>query len=254
MTSESFKRRVYDSYLSSADGGRTDRSAADRAAVIGPRAAYLQRLVRRHFPADREARILDLGCGAGALLAVARQAGYRNLAGVDHSAEQVALAERLGIAGVRRGDLAESLAAAAPGALDLVVLFDVLEHFPLDQGLALLEQAARALAPGGRIVIHVPNAEALFGARIRYDDLTHETAFTPRSIAQLLSLAGFARSAVFEDRPAVHGLKSALRALVWRLVRGALRLALAAETGDSGRQAVFSQNLLAVADKARAAR
>jgi SAM-dependent methyltransferase len=258
VASESFKRRVYDSYLSSAAGrvpggepAQVAPGAAGRAAALGPRATYLKRLVERHFPADRAARILDLGCGSGALIAVARDAGYRTLEGVDHSAEQVALAERLGIAGVRQGDLVEALDAAAPDSLDLVVLFDVLEHFPLDEGLALLERTAAALAPGGRVLLHVPNAEALFGARIRYDDLTHETAFTPRSIAQLLALSGFAGTRVFEDRPAVHGIRSAGRALVWALVRALLRLALAAETGDSGRTAVFSQNLLATGEKRR---
>ena len=47
----------------------------------------------------------------------------------------------------------------------------------------------------------------------------------------------------------VHGVKSATRWILWRIMRGILRLALAAETGESGREAIFSQCLLAVAVK-----
>jgi len=48
-----------------------------------------------------------------------------------------------------------------------------------------------------------------------------------------------------------HGLKSAVRWALWRCIRGLLRLYLAAETGDTGRDAIFSENLLAVAFKSK---
>jgi 2-polyprenyl-3-methyl-5-hydroxy-6-metoxy-1,4-benzoquinol methylase len=48
----------------------THSSVGDAAAREGleRRRAYLDALVRRHFPADRGATILDLGCGHGAIL------------------------------------------------------------------------------------------------------------------------------------------------------------------------------------------
>ena len=46
-----------------------------------------------------------------------------------------------------------------------------------------------------------------------------------------------------------HGLRSAVRAALWPVLRGAMRLALAIETGEGGRDAIFSQCLLAVAHK-----
>ncbi|PIP43376.1 MAG: methyltransferase, partial [Deltaproteobacteria bacterium CG23_combo_of_CG06-09_8_20_14_all_60_8] len=59
--------------------------------------------MRQHFPVDKGVAILDLGCGHGALIHVARELGYRNLRGVDGSPEQVAAARRLGIEGVEAG-------------------------------------------------------------------------------------------------------------------------------------------------------
>jgi SAM-dependent methyltransferase len=212
----------------------THSSVADAAAGLERRRPYLDRLVRDHFPSDRSARILDLGCGHGAILWAAARAGYTQLAGVDASPEQVAAAQRLNIPGVRLGDLMETLAAAPDASLDAVVLFDLFHYFPPEQQAAIADAVQRVLKPGGRWIVHVPNGEALFGARMRYWDYL---------------AGGFADVRCYEDRPIPHGAKSAVRWVVWMGVRAALRLALAAETGETGREAIFSQCLLAVAIK-----
>ena len=212
----------------------THSSVADAAAGLERRRPYLDRLVRDHFPSDRSARILDLGCGHGAILWAAARAGYTQLAGVDASPEQVAAAQRLNIPGVRLGDLMETLAAAPDASLDAVVLFDLFHYFPPEQQAAIADAVQRVLKPGGRWIVHVPNGEALFGARMRYWDYLAGGAFTRASIAQLLRTCGFADVRCYEDRPIPHGAKSAVRWVVWMGVRAALRLALAAETGETG--------------------
>jgi SAM-dependent methyltransferase len=209
----------------------------------------LERLVRAHFPPARDAAILDLGCGHGAIVWAARNLGYTNISGVDASPEQVAAAQALGIAGVRQGDLAETLSGLAPASQDAIILFDLFHYFSKDAQMAIADAVHRALRPGGRFILHVPNAEAFFAGRMRYWDMLAEDAFTRASIAQLLRACDFAEITCNEDRPAPHGIASALRAVLWPVLRGALRLALAIETGESGRDAVFSQCLLAVARK-----
>jgi SAM-dependent methyltransferase len=240
-----FRARLLARYVST----HASVSAAAAADGLARRKAFLERLVRDHFPPSRDARVLDLGCGHGALVWAARNLGYGRVEGVDASPEQVAAAAALGIAGVRRGDLRETLAQVAPASLDAIVLFDLFHYFSKPEQMAIADAVHRALAPGGRFILHVPNGEALFAARMRYWDVLAEDAFTRASIAQLLGACGFARVESFEDRPAVHGLKSAARAALWRVVRGVARVVLLAETGESGRDAVFSQCLLAVAHK-----
>jgi hypothetical protein len=85
--------------------------------------------------------------------------------------------------------------------------------------------------------------------RIRYGDFTHELCFTRTSLSQLLLSSGFQQANCFEDQPVPHGMKSAVRWALWKVFRNLLRLYVAAETGDSGHNAVFSQNLLCVAFK-----
>lgn len=214
------------------------------------RAPYLTRLIHTHFPVDRRSGILDLGCGHGALVHFARREGYVNIRGVDRSPEQVEAARRLGIEGVEEGDLLAALAAQADGSVDVVVAFDVIEHFTRDELLCFVDQVQRVLRPEGRWIIHTPNGESPFCGRMRYGDITHELAFTRRSISQLLLSSGFSRVQCFEDAPIPHGLKSAVRLGLWQVIRSLLRIYIAAETGDTAGSAIFSQNFLVVAEKA----
>ena len=216
---------------------------------LKPRATYLIKLIHAHFPVDRRSAILDLGCGHGALIHFAQREGYVNIRGVDRSPEQVGAAQRLGIEGVEEGDLLATLVAQTDGSLDVVVAFDVIEHFTRDELLGFVDQVQRVLRPGGRWIIHTPNGESPFCGRMRYWDLTHELIFTRTSIIQLLLSSGFSNVQCFEDAPIPHGLTSAVRWLLWKVIRSGLRLYLAAETGDTASSAIFSQNFLIVADK-----
>jgi cyclopropane fatty-acyl-phospholipid synthase-like methyltransferase len=245
MSGQRYRERIYRHYVAA----HQDGALVIDAASLAPRSAYLRDLIARHFPPDREAAIIDLGCGHGTLLQQAAQAGYRNLRGVDASPQQVAMAARLGIAGVDQGDLTAALAALADGSQAAVISFDVIEHFTKDETVDFVDQVLRVLRPGGRWIIHVPNGESPFGGRSRFGDFTHEQAFTRGSLTQLLLASGFATVACYEDAPIAHGARSRLRALLWRPLRLALRLYLAIETGDTGRNAIFTQNLLAVAVK-----
>lgn len=221
-------------------------------AGLRSREPHLRALVRRHFPNDHEARILDLGCGYGALVHFARQEGYPHVRGVDGARDQVEAAATLGIEGVEHGDLMDALRRTPAASVDVAIAFDVLEHFDTAELLRFVDEVHRVLRPSGRWLIHVPNGESPFFGRVRYGDLTHRTAFTATSLRQLLEASGFSRVDLFEDLPVPHGVKSFVRAVLWRVIRGALRLYLAVETGNNGRGAIFTQNLLAVAYRAAA--
>lgn len=238
-----YRSRIYGAYVSA----RHQPLAPLTLQGLTPRKAYLDRLVRLHFPHDPEARILDLGCGHGALVYFARQAGYKNIRGVDGSSEQVLAARRLGIEGVDEGDVVTTLARCPTASLGCVVAFDLVEHFTRDELLNLVDEVRRVLEPGGIWIIHTPNGESPFASRMRYGDLTHELAFTRTSMAQVLRASGFSEVCSYEDAPVSHGLKSASRWVIWKLIRAMLRLYLAAETGETGRDAIFSQNFLTVA-------
>ncbi len=63
-----------------------------------------------------------------------------------------------------------------------------------------------------------------------------------------MTVAGFSRLHVSEDVPAVHGIISGFRYVLWKIFRTGFRLVYLAETGDR-QDPVLSQNLLAVVEK-----
>jgi SAM-dependent methyltransferase len=239
-----YRERIYLHYVESA----STPLAPDSVAGLAPRMPYLRKLIAEHFPASRDAAILEVGCGHGALQHAAREAGYSRIQGVDGSPSQVAAAHRLGVASVRQGDLTETLQAASPDSLDAIIAFDVIEHLDRDEIIRMADATHRALKPGGRWIVHAPNGASPFAGVVLWGDLTHELAFTTESLTQLTRSTGFSTVRFFEDAPVAHGLKSAVRRLLWKAaVRPFFNLCLVVETG--GAQAILTQNLLAVAVK-----
>lgn len=241
---QAWKDRLYAAYVSS---GQANASKTEPVEHFSPRKPYIQAIIRQHIPPTRNIRILDLGCGHGAFLYFLQQAGYHNIYGVDVSAEQVALAHKFGLTAVEQANIISYLASIDDETADVILLMDVLEHLTRSDLFDTLDELFRVLRSGGKCIAHVPNAEGLYGMRIRYGDLTHETAFTPKSGQQLFSTVGFQSIQCFEDKPVIHGPVSAVRWLLWYLGTLPSRLLLAAETG--GTSFVLSQNMLLIAMK-----
>lgn len=241
---DAYRQRLYQSYVRLGDA----EMEAPRFSIDAQRPA-LERLIRDHFPPDRDGAILDLGCGQGTLIYIARALGYRNLTGVDLSPVAVSRAKALGIEGVSEGELMATLAARPDASLDAVVAFDVIEHFRKAEVLTFADQVCRVLRPGGRFIVHTCNAESPFAGIGRHGDFTHEVSFTKESIRQVFLACGFRSVTSYEERPIPHGVKSTARWLLWHVFRAGLRLYRATETGHTGRDAIFSQDFLTVAVK-----
>lgn len=238
-----WKQAVYESYVSSGHVAAEESLQAQ----LRPRMAYLRSLIRRLFPQDKDARILDVGCGYGALLHVLRECGYRNVTGIDGSQQQVELAARFGIEGVRLGEAFPFLRAEPSDSIDVLCFFDVLEHLDRQELHDLLLETARVLAPGGCCIGHVPNAQGLFSMGVRYGDLTHELAFTETSLRQIFKTLGFGEVRCYEDRPVIHGAVSLARRLLWDVGSLPFRILVAAETART--RTILSQNLAFQAKK-----
>lgn len=232
---EDARRRLYRAYVSTHGTG----------AQAGHADPWLRHEIPPLLPSDRTARILDVGCGAGDLVALLRSYGYSTVSGVDLSAEQVALAAERGIEGITQQDLFEAL-AAEPASLDAVVALDVLEHFKPDEVMTVLDEIAGSLRPGGVFIARTPNAVSPFGGRYRYGDLTHGISYTSRSLRQALVAAGFSQPVFRPVNPVAHGLPSALRLAAWLAIAALLKAMLVTETGQV-RGHVVTQNLLVTA-------
>lgn len=147
---------------------------------------------------------------------------------------------------MREGSLGEYL-QNTKHTFDVIFLMDVIEHLEKQEVVDLLDMARSVLADNGKLILHLPNAEGLFGMRVRYGDFTHQVCFTPQSIRQVLLATGYKCVEVYEDKPLVHGIKSMIRRFLWSLLTARERLLLIAETGSGGH--ILSQNMLVVTYK-----
>jgi 2-polyprenyl-3-methyl-5-hydroxy-6-metoxy-1,4-benzoquinol methylase len=75
---------------------------------------------------------------------------------------------------------------------DLVVAFDVLEHWDKPTLVASLTQFAGLLNADGQVLARFPNGQSPFGRVHQYGDLTHQTVLSASSILQLANMTNFA--------------------------------------------------------------
>jgi SAM-dependent methyltransferase len=159
-------------------------------------AAHFYSLMLRELQLRPEDELLDVGCGAGTLLARATRA--RHVAGLDASQIQVGLARRrladrlaAGTAEVVHGD-----AAALPwqdGTFSVVTSVNCLKFLAdPDQGL---REMARVLRPGGRalVVIEGPVEDA---ARTGTVNALGERAWSIADALAMMRRAGFAQVSI----------------------------------------------------------
>jgi cyclopropane fatty-acyl-phospholipid synthase-like methyltransferase len=211
------------------------------------RRAQIRGFLLRHLPIDAKPRLLDIGCGDGALLRVAADLGVEDVQGVDLSPEMAQKANALGFA-VKLRDVLSFLRDQPDNSFDVVCAFDVLEHLDIEKLASVCENVLRVLTKKGKFLIHVPNGASPYSGRVLYGDITHERAFTSDSLKQVLRTAGFATVEAEEDQPQARGFVSALRRQLWRIARLATVFRLAIETGVL-RGYLLTLNIFVIASK-----
>jgi methionine biosynthesis protein MetW len=145
-------------------------------------------------------RVLDVGCGGGALMAQLQTQKGAKIRGLEYDPALVKICRARGLK-VTRADLESPQALPVKGPFDQVVCGDVLEHLR-DPG-RVLRSLRPLLAPGGRLWVSLPNVAfatvrlKLLLGRFDYNpqggimDSEHLRFFTRRSGAQLIEAAGY---------------------------------------------------------------
>ncbi len=136
-----------------------------------------------------QGRYLDVGCGSGAALGVARVLGWQ-VAGIEPDEAAAGKARRF----TEEIYIGDALLAPFPsGRFDLVTAMHVVEHVP--DPVRLVRRMVDWLAPGGLLIIEVPNADGL-GARLfgrAWSGLElprHLSHFSPETLRRVVERAG----------------------------------------------------------------
>ena len=185
-------------YASPAPAPQSLGVAYDQAAFdSGPEARYAAATYARFLPRiarklpDRHGA-LDIGTGDGAFLHELIHAGFDQIVGIEPSTAPIAAA----LPEVRdliRHDVFR-VDAFEPESFSLITCFQTIEH--LSDPLAMCRDAYRLLKPGGAILLIGHNRRSmsvkLMGLKSPIFDIEHLQLFSPISIRQLVTRAGFA--------------------------------------------------------------
>jgi SAM-dependent methyltransferase len=138
------------------------------------------------------AKVADMGCGSGDLLARLQTTGFCPVLGIDPGAGSAIQAKRQhGLAVVEQGFIGESMEKLRNAAPDLVMLMAVLEH--LWDARSNLDQLAAALKPGAMLVLEVPAIEGIdqhLGEPLGEFSIEHIQFFSTRTLKRLMDAVG----------------------------------------------------------------
>jgi 2-polyprenyl-3-methyl-5-hydroxy-6-metoxy-1,4-benzoquinol methylase len=140
----------------------------------------------------RSGKLLDIGCGVGALVALAGKKGWEAV-GMDPSPKAAALAKQVLDLDILQSYLGDS--SFEPETFDVVVLLAVLEH-SFDP-VSIMKNVWKILKPGGWIIASTPNLDNisyyLMNNREEYSWFIkeHINHFTLKTHRLLLETVGF---------------------------------------------------------------
>lgn len=77
---------------------------------------------------------------------------------------------------------------------DVIFLFEVIEHLPLEEGIQILRRAYDFLCDGGRLILTTPN---VFNPSRFWRDATHKVAYCYDELGGLLLAQGFQIKAMY---------------------------------------------------------
>lgn len=240
-----YRSRLYGNYVSAFKGHR----AADTELPGFKRQFHIYDHLLRPVLAGRVPEsALEIGCGPGGFLYWARERGWPAINGVDLSAEQIAVAQELGL-NAENVSFQQHLAGKSE-VYDLIVGMDLIEHLTRDEVFRFLDMCAVALRPGGKLFLTTPNGAGIRPGPVAHGDLTHETIFTPQTIRTVLQLTGYQDIKIREIAPLPTSLASRMRGLLWRVMRSYSLLLDMVEKGTTACEGVYSRVMAIEARKA----
>ena len=161
-----------------------------------------------HFEKFRKTNnILDVGCGIGYFLEIAKERGW-NVYGTEFTQEAISICQQKGIE-IREGALTNQM--FEPEQFDIITSFEVLEH--INNPIEELTHFNHFLRKGGLVYLTTPNFNSLLRIKLKekYDVITypeHLSYYTPSTLLKLFKNSGFKKYKIETTGISISRLKS----------------------------------------------
>lgn len=141
-------------------------------------------------PYRKTNKLLDVGCGIGYFLEVAKERGWE-VYGTEYTDEAVSICEEKGIK-MQKGKLDPKYYDAE--SFDVITSFEVIEH--INNPLEELGNFSSLLRKGGVVYVTTPNFNSLLRYRLKaaYNVITypeHLSYYTPKTLKRVFKQSGF---------------------------------------------------------------
>ncbi len=174
--------------------------------------AISRAVIERNYARGGKLKILDAGCGTGAVMNYLTD--YGCVTGMDFSSQALQFCRVRGKEQLTQGSV--NRLPLADHNFDLVTSFDVLCCHGIDEHMALSE-FVRVLKPGGRAMLRLPAYEWMRGAHDLAVNIAHR--YTRDDIRQKLVQAGFEVEHVSHANMLLFPLAAFKRLVMERLSR-----------------------------------
>lgn len=154
--------------------------------IPAPRYLLRRDRVMREIRSWSPARVLEVGCGAGAMLHELSRAGF-DCTGLETSAQAIDLAKRIRTEENASIDLRERPSGDWDETFDAILALEVLEHIPDD--VAALRTWAAWMKPAGTLLLSVPAHRSRWGPADEWAG--HVRRYDRADLASVFDAAGF---------------------------------------------------------------
>jgi SAM-dependent methyltransferase len=148
--------------------------------------------------------LLDIGCGRGEMLKLAKEHNIRAI-GLDLNEAMVNICHERGYEAVQ-DDALNYLRKQKTGSHSVITGFHIVEHLPFGILLDILNECSRVLMPGGLVIFETPNPENIdVGSNTFYYDPSHLHPLSPPVFSWTVGRCGFDKVDILRLHPSGDG-------------------------------------------------
>jgi len=148
------------------------------------------RAIEPWLPKAKDGEIYEVACGPGIMQVWLKENGFTEVWGSDFSEKEAEVAATIN-PNIKHGDSVSGLLERGESRYEAIIALDFLEHIPRDLVIPFLENALKALKPGGTLIMRAPNADSPIVGKNLFNDMTHVWAYTTCSLRAMTRVLGY---------------------------------------------------------------